>query len=138
MPDLFSTNVLTRVVESLLGDPQFLLDRYFGTVQTEISEEIHFDTMDGKRRVTPFVSPLVEGQIVTDLGFKTSTFKPAYCKDKRVFDMNRPFKRGPGEQIGGSSSPGARLQALIAQSQLDQLNMLRRRLEVMSSEVLVT
>jgi hypothetical protein len=102
MPDLFSTDVLTRVVASLLGNPQFLLDRYFGTVQTELSEDIHFDTLDGKRRISPFVSPLVEGQIITDKGFKTATLRPAYIKYTRVFDMNRPLKRSPGEQIGGT------------------------------------
>jgi len=136
--DLFSTDTLNRVVPYLAGNPQWILDRYFGTTQTETSEEIHFDVMDGKRRISPFVSPLVEGQIVASPGFKTNTYKPAYIKDKRVFDMNRPLKRSPGEQIGGTLSPSARLAAMIAADTLDQLNMLRRRLEVMAAEVLVT
>jgi hypothetical protein len=136
MADLFSTDVLTTVVASLLGTPQFLLDRYFPTVQSETSEEIHFDTLDGKRRVSPFVSPLVEGQIVASQGYKTSTLKPAYIKDKRVFDMNRPLKRSAGEQIGGTMSPVERQRALVAQDMQDQLNMLRRRQEVMAGEVL--
>ena len=138
MADLFSTDVLNRVVASLLGDSQFLLDRYFGMSQTETSEEIHFDVMDGKRRISPFVSPLVEGQIVDTLGFKTTTLKPAYIKDKRVFDMNRPLKRSPGEQIGGTLTPGDRMRALVARDMQDQLSMLNRRLEVMAGEVLTT
>jgi len=138
MADLFSTDVLTRVVASLLGNPQFLIDRYFGTVQTETSEDIHFDTLDGKRRISPFVSPLVEGQIVASLNFKTATFRPAYVKDKRVFDMNRPLKRTAGEQIGGTMMPGDRLRQLIARDLQDQVDMVRRRMEVMASEVLVT
>ena len=138
MADLFSTDVLNRVVASLLGDSQFLLDRYFGMSQTETSEEIHFDVMNGKRRISPFVSPLVEGQIVDTLGFSTTTLKPAYIKDKRVFDMNRPLKRSPGEQIGGTLSPGDRMRALVARDMQDQLSMLNRRLEVMAGEVLTT
>ena len=138
MADLFSTDVLNRVVASLLGDSQFLLDRYFGTTQTETSEEIHFDVMDGKRRISPFVSPLVEGQIVSTLGFKTATLKPAYIKDKRVFDMNRPLKRSPGEPIGGNLAPADRQRALVARDMQDQLSMLNRRLEVMAGEVLTT
>lgn len=138
MADLFSTDVLNAVVASLLGNPQFLLDRYFPNVQTEISEEIHFDTLDGKRRISPFVSPLVEGQIVESLGFKTSTLKPAYIKDKRVFDMNRPLKRSAGEQIGGTLSPADRLRALVARDMQDQMDMVNRRLEVMAGEVLAT
>jgi hypothetical protein len=136
--DFFSTDVLTTVITSLLGAPQFLKDRYFGTVQTEASEEIHFDVMDGKRRIAPFVSPLVEGQIVAHLAYKTYTFKPAYVKDKRVFDMNRPLKRSAGEQIGGSLSPMDRLRNLIAVELQDQRTMLNRRLEVMAGEILAT
>jgi len=136
--DLYSTDVLNAVVASLIGGSQFLLDRYFSNVQTDTAEEIHFDQLDGKRRISPFVSPLVEGQIVASLGYKTSSFKPAYIKDKRVFDMNRPLKRSPGEQLGGSLSPINRLRALIAQDMQDQLAMLRRRLEVMAGEVLAT
>ena len=138
MADLFSTDVLTTVVASLLGNPSFLLDRYFPSTQTETVEEIHFDVMDGKRRISPFVSPLVEGQIVADQGFKTSTYKPAYIKDKRVFDMNKPLKRSPGEQIGGTLSPMDRLRAMLAMSLQDQLNMIRRRMEVMAGQVLST
>ena len=138
MADIFSTDVLNAVIANLVGDPQFLVDRFFGTIQTETSEEIHFDVLDGKRRVAPFVSPLGEGQIVAELGFKTYTYKPAYIKDKRVFDMNKPLKRSPGEQIGGNLSPAARLRALLAISLQDQLTMLNRRLEVMAGEVLTT
>jgi hypothetical protein len=138
MADVFSTDVLTAVLQSLLGNPQFLLDRFFGITQAEASEQIHFDVIQGKRRVAPFVSPLVEGQVVASQGFVTNTFTPAYIKDKRVFDMNRPLKRSPGEQIGGTMSPSDRLRALIAFDMQDQLNMLRRRLEVMCGEVLST
>jgi hypothetical protein len=136
--DIYSTHTLTTVVASLLGDPQFLVDRYFGAVQTETSEEIHFDVMDGKRRIAPFVSPLVEGQIVTQQGFSTYTFKPAYIKDKRVFDMNKPLKRSAGEQIGGTLSPMDRLRALIGVQLQDQRTMLNRRFEVMAGEILAT
>jgi len=44
----------------------------------------------------------------------------------------------PGEQIGGTMSPADRIRALIAFDMQDQLNMLRRRLEVMCGEVLTT
>lgn len=136
--DVFSTNILTGVLQSLLGNPQFLVDRYFNTIQSEASEQIHFDVLHGKRRVSPFVSSLVEGQFIASPGYTTNTFSPPYIKDKRVFDMNRPLKRSAGEPIGGSMSPEARLRAMIAVDMQDQLDMLRRRLEVMAGEVLVT
>jgi Phage major capsid protein E len=136
--DLFSTNVLNAVVADLRGNAQFLIDRYFSNVQSELTEEIHFDVLDGIRRIAPFVSPLVEGQIVAQLNYRTNTFKPAYIKDKRVFDMNRPLKRMAGEQLTGSMAPANRLRALVANEMVDQVNMLNRRLEVMAGEVLAT
>jgi len=138
MPDIFSTDTMNAVVASLLGQSNFLVDRYFPNSQTSTTEEIHFDVLLGKRRVAPFVSPLVEGQIVEHQGFQTNTFKPAYVKDKRVFDSNRPFFRSPGEPIGGNLSPMDRQRSLIARDMTDQLNMLNRRLEVMAGEVLAT
>ena len=40
-----------------------------------------------------FVSPVVAGRIVESQGFTTNTFKPAYIKDKRAFNVDRPLKR---------------------------------------------
>ena len=136
MADIYDSSVLVGVLRSLLGVPQFLLDRYFPTQQTETSEEIHFDIMESKRRIAPFVSPLVEGQIVASLGYKTSTFTPAYIKDKRVVDVHRPFKRSAGEAFGGDRSPMERLRAHIANELADQRNMIDRRLEVMAAQTL--
>lgn len=138
MADLFTTNVLITAVQSLILPQSFLLDRFFPQVQTEDSEEIHFDVVDKTRRLAPFVSPVVAGRVVASQGFTTKTFKPAYIKDKRVFDANRPFKRSSGEQIGGSLAPAQRLARLVAQDIADQAEMITRRLEVMAAEALRT
>lgn len=137
--DLFSTNILNAVVGDLKQPGKtWLLDRYFPTMQTEQTEEIHFDVDDGKRRVAPFVSPVVAGKVVQSKGYTTKTFKPAYVKDKRIFDPSRPFKRTMGEQVGGVLSPADRLRALLAYELQDQIGMLNRRMEVMAAEVIRT
>lgn len=136
--DVFSTGVLARVVAELPRPAPFILNSFFRTIQTETSEEIHFDVDSGKRRLSPFVAPVVAGKLVESRGYKTSTFKPAYVKDKRVFDGNRPFKRAIGERIGGELSPAQRMQALLAHELDDQLGMLTLRLEVMAIEALRT
>ncbi|MFQ5460604.1 MAG: major capsid protein, partial [Anaerolineae bacterium] len=97
--DLFSTNTLTAVVDSLIRPPSFFLDRYFPTIETSETEEIHFDVTDAEERLAPFVSPLVEGKTVESQGFNTKTFKPAYIKDKVAFDPFSPLKRRAGEAI---------------------------------------
>lgn len=134
--DIFTTNVLNGVVRYLPRPVSFLLDTFFPNIQTETSEEIHFDVENGKRRIAPFVSPLVAGRVVEGQGFVAKTFKPAYVKDKRVFDVNRPMKRSMGEQIGGSLNPQQRLEAMVRTDLADQTAMITRRLEVMASEAL--
>lgn len=136
MADLFSTNVLLGVVQSLLTAPSWLLKNFFPMVQTEESEEIHFDVISKTRRVAPFVSPLVAGKVVASQGFVTTTFKPAYVKDKRVWNPGRALKRSPGEQIGGSMSPQERQRALLAYELQDQVDCVMRRLELMAAEAL--
>lgn len=136
--DLFSTDVMLQVVNSLLRPPRFLLDRFFLNISTEQTEEIHFDVETKARRIAPFVSPVVEGKVVASQGFVTKSFKPAYIKDKRVFDTSRPLKRSIGEQIGGSLTPENRVRRFLAQDLIDQVESVDRRLEVMAGEVLRT
>lgn len=136
--DLFSTNTMLGVIDSLVKPSQFLLNGYFGAIQTEQSEEIHFDVIDKTRSLAPFVSPVVAGQIINAKGFTTNTFKPAYIKDKRVFDANRPLKRAAGETLGGALDPVNRLRMILANEVVDQVERIQRRLEVMAAEALRT
>lgn len=138
MSDIFSTNAMMGVVNNTPRLDPFLLDRYFPMMQTESSEEIHFDVIDQPRRIAPFVSPVVEGKVVQSQGYTTKTFTPAYIKDKRIFDSERPLKRMVGETIGGSYTPAYRIAALLTAEIQDQTNMVNRRLEVMAAEALRT
>ena len=89
--DIFSTNVLAKVVERLHTPSSFLLDTFFPNVQTSDKEEIFFDVTDSKPHISPFVSPLLPGKVVDSGGYQTKSFKPAYVKDKRRFDANIPY-----------------------------------------------
>nr|DAH78738.1 MAG TPA: major capsid protein [Caudoviricetes sp.] len=136
--DIFSTQVLSKVVERLRTPPSFLLDTFFPNVQTSDKEEILFDVTDSKPRISPFVSPLLPGKVVDSGGYLTKSFKPAYVKDKRRFDANIPYKRVAGETIGGSLSPSQRYERALATTLTDQLDNLTRREEVMAAEILRT
>ena len=137
MADLFTTNTLNRIVQDLRLPALGFASTYFGTVSMDDTEEIHFDLDNKPRRMTPFVSPLVAGQVVKSRGFSTSTFKPAYVKDKRVFTATRSIKRLMGETIGGGDmTPAERMQALVAMDLQDQVEMIERRLEWMAAQVL--
>lgn len=139
MADLYSTDAMLGVLEDLTVPKSALLDAFFNTIQTEDSEEIHFDQADGARKLAPFVSPVVEGKIVQERGFTTRTFKPAYVKPKTPIDPNRPLKRAMGEQIGGTQlSPQQREQIIVAMELENHVQMIRNRLEWMAAQVLAT
>lgn len=136
MADIFSTDSLVQVVRYLPQPNTFLLDTFFPNIQQEQSEFIHFDVENGKRRIAPFVSPLVEGKIVEEQGFVAKEFKPAYVKPKTAFNPNRAIKRAKGERIGGEYSPQQRIEMAVADTLLDHSNMIKRRLELMAAEAL--
>lgn len=136
--DIFSTQVLSKVVENLQTPPSFLLDMFFSQEQRSDTEEIYFDTQESKLRISPFVSPLMPGKVVEHEGYSTKSFKPAYVKDKRRFTPDMPFKRMAGERIGGDMTAAQRLEKAVAITLNNQLDCLTRREEVMASEVLRT
>lgn len=136
MPDLFSTNVLTTVVNSLQMPPSFMLDTFFPSVQTEESEEIHFDVENDVMGLAPFVSPTVEGRVIEEMGFTTKTFKPAYVKPKTPVNPGRALKRYKGEPIGGNLSAGQRLERIVADDLMQHRKLVERREEWMAVQVL--
>lgn len=134
--NIYDTAVLNGVVQSLKRPKTFLLNTVFGTIQTEPAEQIAVDILIGNRRVAPFVSPLVAGKVLTQDGFTTKLYKPAYIKPKSVVDPNRAFKRQAGEQIGGSMNPQERLMATVRGIIEDHADQITRRLELMAAEAL--
>ena len=136
--DFFTTGALRRVVNQILPTSNYLTRTYFPAVVQSPTEEIYFDVVKGSRRISPFVSPLQQGQLVERVGYYTQSLKPAYIKDKRVLDPNTMLKRAPGEAILGELSPAEREALVLRQELADQIAMVQRRLEVMAGQVLAT
>lgn len=136
--DIYGTTTINRVVRDMRRFPSFLLGLFFGEIEESETEDIKFDVENKRPRISPFVSPLVEGQLVESAGYVTKTFTPAYVKDKRVHNPKRGFRRTIGETIGGNTTPGNRLAMALSSDLADQQEMLTRRKELMASEVLRT
>src|SRR5579863_2009011 len=135
---IYDTNVLVQVVPNLKRSTNFLLDKFFPNIVTADSEEVSIDVDIGKRRMAPFVSPLVEGKLVEQRRYQTNTFKPAYIKDKRAPDLRKPVRRQIGERIGGELTGEERMMANLMFEMADQVDMLNRRLEWMAAQALLT
>lgn len=136
---VYTTATLVQVVPNLKRAQKFLLDQFFPNYVLSDTEEVDIDVDVGKRRLAPFVSPLVEGKLVESRRTQTNRFIPAYIKDKRVPDARRPVRRAIGERIGGGElTPQQRYEANIAFEMEDQIDMVDRRLEWMAAQVLRT
>ncbi|WP_227720546.1 major capsid protein [Yersinia proxima] len=136
MSNIFDTNVLVGLVPNLKTSQNWLLDRFFTNVVTYETEEVSIDVDIGQRRMSPFVSPLVEGKQVESRKYQTNTFKPAYIKDKRAPDLRKPIRRQMGERIGGEYTATEREQLNVMFEMEDQIDMLHRRLEWMAASAL--
>ncbi|AYX13014.1 major capsid protein [Yersinia pseudotuberculosis] len=134
--NIYDTNVLVGLVPNLKTSQNWLLDRFFPNVVTHDTEEVSIDVDIGKRRMSPFVSPLVEGKLVESRKYQTNTFKPAYIKDKRTPDLRKPIRRQMGERIGGEYTAAEREMLNIQFEMEDQIDMLNRRLEWMAASAL--
>lgn len=135
---VYDTNTLIQVIPNLKRAESWLLDRFFPNIVMSDSEFVSIDVDVGKRRMSPFVSPLVEGKLVEQRRIQTNVFKPAYIKDKRAPDLRKPVRRMIGERIGGDMSGAEREMANLEFEMTDQIDMLTRRLEWMASQALQT
>ena len=141
MPDsiAYTTAELVQVVPNLKTSQNFLLDRFFSNIVEYNTEEVAIDVDVGLRRMSPFVSPLVEGKLVEQRKWLTNKFKPAYIKDKRAPDLRKPVRRAIGERIGGGELTGEERMMINLQFEMaDQVDMVNRRLEWMAASALTT
>ena len=135
---LYDTNALIGVVPNLKRPQKFLLDRFFPNIVMSDTEYVSIDIDVGKRRMSPFVSPLVEGKLVEQRRYQTNVFKPAYIKDKRAPDLRKPVRRMIGERIGGEMLGAEREAANLEMEMTDQIDMIDRRLEWMAASALTS
>jgi hypothetical protein len=135
---IYDTNVLIQVVPNLKTAQTFLLDTFFPNIVMADSEFVSIDVDVGVRRMAPFISPLVEGQLVEQRRIQTNTFRPAYIKDKRAPDLRKPVRRMIGERIGGELTGAEREMANLEFEMTDQIDVLTRRLEWMAAQALLT
>jgi len=136
-PSIFDTNDLIQVVPNLKVAQTFLLDQFFPMIEQSDTEFVSIDVDVGKRRLAPFVSPMVEGKLVEQRRIQTNTFKPPYIKDKRAPDLRRPVRRMIGERIGGDKNPVMRMMQNLEFEMADQIDMIQRRMEWMAAQSLV-
>lgn len=136
--DLYSTDEMLPMVESLVIPGNFLLRAFFPEVVEFESQQVHFDRVLDDRRLAPFVSPLAPGKIQQPKGYQTETLIPAYLKPKNQVTGAEVMRRRAGEPLTGAMSPGERRDAAIMDYLFNHRTKIERRLEWMASSILRT
>lgn len=133
---MFSTASLVAAVEQLNKPHRWLESEFFGE-RTDVTDEfVVIEVEKCGRTLAPYVSPLHEGKVIDRGTRQVKVIKPAYLKPKMVTHAGEHLKRGLGEQLLGTATPGERDAAQLAKD-LDKLSdTIYRRKEVMCRDAL--
>jgi hypothetical protein len=133
---IFDTRNMMEVVRILTPPSSMLLDLFFPTEIRSNTEFITFDIVKKKRRLAPFVHPLVKGRNQGRDGFEQRALKPAYVKMFRDSQAAELIKVAPGENPFSDRSIQQRAADLLVEDLQDTDEQLTRRLEWMAARAL--
>ena len=136
---IFETRAMVQALRQDKPVGRFLLDTLFSRVEMAATEHIDIDIVKGKRKMAPFVAPVVEGKVIESRGFTTNSYKPAYIKQKFVTEAAELVdNRVAGETIYGGLSPMERAAQKLAEELVEHENMISRREEWMAAQMLTS
>ena len=93
---IFETRTMLAAVEQMHTPSTFLLNTFFAAEETFDTKTVDVDIVKGGRKLAPFVSPRVEGKVVTKDGFQSKNITPAYIKPKMETNAEQLLNRNPG------------------------------------------
>jgi hypothetical protein len=115
----------------------FLRDTFFGAREFAQTPVIEFDFRRGRRKMAPFVAPLVGGKLMERQGFETRFFRAPRIAPVRALRTPDLEARMPGETIYSARSPADRAAELLADDAVFCDEAITRREEWMCRQVLV-
>lgn len=137
--DMFKTRTMIELLEQMKPARTFLKNTFFGgTPRTFDTEYVDIDIIKGKRRMAPFVSPVVGGKTVERLGYKTDTYKPVLIAPDMVTTAEDAMRRAAGENIYGAASPSERMAEQLGRDLAELDSLITRREEWMCAQALFT
>lgn len=115
----------------------FLRDTFFGARDFAQTPVIEFDFRRGRRKMAPFVAPLIGGKLMERQGFETRFFRAPRIAPVRALRTPDLEARLPGETIYSARSPADRAAELLAEDAIFCDEAISRREEWMCRNVLV-
>jgi hypothetical protein len=117
--------------------PSFLRDTFFTGREYPATPLIEFDFRRGRRKMAPFVAPLVGGKLMERQGFETRFFRAPRIAPVRALRVPDLEPRMMGESIYSARSPADRAAELLAEDAVFCDEAISRREEWMCRQVLV-
>ena len=139
--NILSSHALVRSASQLVRPKTFLRDRYFPTNDsTDIfsTDDVLMEFQDGNKKLAPFVAPRKGGMTILRDGYTMERYTPPYIGPKRPLTVDDLNKRGFGEAIFTQLTPEQRQAALIFKDMQALDDLIARREEAMSAELLLT
>lgn len=135
---IYTTKAMAKAMRQDKKAGTFLMDKFFGKVDPKIGKTVTIDIIKGKRRLAPFQTPRVEGELVEKQGHSTREYTPAYLKPKDELAATDVLDdRIAGDNEYSLTSPQER-EAIALAAQLNDLeDMIIRREEWMCAQQLV-
>lgn len=133
---MFDTRTMLEMLREMPPANTFLKNTFFGNERSFMTEVVDIDIIKGKRRMAPFVSPVIGGKVVERDGFRTETFKPEMLAPKTVTTAEDIMKRAAGETIYGGSTPDERAAIIMGRDMVELDDMITRREEWMCANAL--
>jgi hypothetical protein len=115
----------------------FLRDTFFGGREFPPTSQIEFDFRRGRRKMAPFVAPLIGGKVMERQGYETRFFKAPRIAPVRALRLPDLEPRLPGESIYSGQTEASRAAELLAEDSIFLDEAITRREEWMCRQVLV-
>jgi hypothetical protein len=115
----------------------FLRDTFFGAREYPPTSLVEFDFRRGRRKMAPFVAPLVGGKVMERQGYETRFFRAPRIAPVRALRTPDLEPRLPGESIYSGRTQADRAAELIAEDAIFCDESISRREEWMCRSVLV-
>lgn len=133
----YSTRTLLEAFEAGPIVSTFLRDTFFTGREYPPTSTVEFDFRRGRRKMAPFVAPLVGGKVMERQGFETRFFKAPRIAPVRALRIPDLEPRLMGETIYSGRTEADRAAELMAEDSEFLDNAITRREEWMCREVLI-
>jgi hypothetical protein len=115
----------------------FLRDTFFGNREYPPTPMVEFDFRRGRRKMAPFVAPLIGGKVMERMGYETRAFRAPRIAPARALRTPDLEARLPGENIYQGRTAADRAAELLAEDNVFLDEAITRREEWMCRQVLI-